>query len=192
MSRSCVLLCMAVLMTFLATPLGAAWASSHWYTFCYRARVLEVEGPNLLKVKLLGRDQVVTLRLIGVGSPRNRDRVKHLSPEIVSYIEKNRLWEESRQYVQSVLQDKIVQVWTKRGDRFDDKDRLLGYIVIPADSDDHLELNGEIIRRGLGFVTRDHIHVTFARYKQLEDEARKNRCGIWRALSSGRISTLVR
>jgi endonuclease YncB( thermonuclease family) len=154
--------------------------------------VLEVGGPNLLKIKLLGRDKIVTLRLIGVGSPRNRERVKHLSPDVLSYIEKNRLWEASRHYVQRALQDKVVEVWSRRGDRYDEKNRLLGYVVIPSDFEERVDLNGEIIKNGLGFVIRDCVHVTFARYKQLEDEAKKNRRGMWKALSLGPISSLVR
>jgi endonuclease YncB( thermonuclease family) len=52
-------------------------------------------------------------------------------------------------------------------------------------------VNAEIIKKGFGFVTRDYVHVTFADYKRLEQEARQNRLGIWRGLLN-RYSTLTK
>jgi endonuclease YncB( thermonuclease family) len=180
----------AVVVMLTVGMLGISWAFSTRYALYGRARVLDVEAPNLLKVKMVDRDATVTIRLLGVGSPRNRDRTKHLSPEILLYIRKNGLWEMSRSYVRSLLDKKIVEVWARKWDRLDDKSRLLGYVVIPNQSDQPLDVNGEIIRNGLGFVTRDYVHVTFVSYKSLEEDARKNRRGIWKSLSSGRVSSL--
>ena len=171
---------------------GASWSVSPRYALLDKARVIEVEGPNLLKIKLLGRDRPVMIRLLGVGSPRNKDRMKSLNPEIVSYIQRHALWKLSRNYVDSLLRDKVVEVWTRRWNQYDEKKRLLAYIVIPNGYDNSVDLNAEIIKRGLGFVTRDYVHVTFVRYKRLEEEAREKRRGIWKGLSMGRMSSLTR
>jgi len=172
---------------------ASSWATSPRYTLYDEAQVLEVVGPNLLKLKLVNRNKVVTVRLLGVGSPRNRDRVRGLNSEVVSYIQTKQIWESSRNFVRSLLSNKVIELWTRRWDRFDDKNRLLAYVVIPTNSDERtVDLNGEIIRKGLGFVTRDYVHVTFVLYRQLEDEARKNRRGMWRGMSMGKISSLDR
>jgi endonuclease YncB( thermonuclease family) len=180
----------AVVVVLSAGMLEACWALSTRYALYGRAKVVEVEAPNLLKVKMLDRDATVTIRLLGVGSPRNRDRTKHLSPEVLLYIRKNSLWDISRSYVRSLLDKKTVEVWARKWDRFDDKNRLLAYILIPNQADKPLDVNAEIIRSGLGFVTRDYVHVTFVNYKFLEEEAKRMRRGIWKSLSSGRLSSL--
>lgn len=180
----------AVVVVLSVGVLEGCWAFSTRYALYGRAKVVDVEAPNLLKVKMLDRDATVTIRLLGVGSPRNRDRTKHLSPEVLFYIRNNDLWEISRSYVRSLLDKKVVEVWTRKWDRFDDKNRLLAYVLIPNQADEPLDVNGEIIRSGLGFVTRDYVHVTFVNYKFLEDDAKKKRRGIWKSLSSGRISSL--
>ena len=56
------------------------------------------------------------------------------------------------------------------------------YLKVPDTSGEPIDVNGEIIRRGLGFVTRDYVHVTFAEYKLLEQEARVDRRGFWAGL----------
>jgi len=184
------LFCTAIVVMVSVSVLEASWAFSTRYTLYGRAKVVDVEAPNLLKVKMLDRDATVTIRLLGVGSPRNRDRTRHLSPEVLLYIRKNDLWEISRSYVQSLLDKKIVEVWARKWDRFDDKSRLLAYVTIPNQADESLDVNGEIIRNGLGLVTRDYLHVTFVNYKFLEDDAKKRRRGIWKGLSISRVSSL--
>ena len=169
---------------------GTSWAFSMRYAMYGRARVVRVESPNLLIVKMLDRGSIVPIRLLGVGSPLNRDRIKHLSPEIFLYIRKNDLWKISREYVQSLLKKRVVEVWDRKWDRFDDKHRLLAYILIPNRANAPLDLNGEIIRNGLGFVTRDYVHVTFATYRHFEENAKKNHRGIWKGLSMSRLSSL--
>jgi len=173
-----------------AAAADAAGTASPWYTFFDRAQILEVDAPNLLKVKMLGSNKVMQLRLLGVGSPRNRDRIKGLSPGVLWHIQHREIWQASRQYVQAMLKDKSVEVWTRTWNRYDTKHRLLAYLIIPSDSQNSLDLNAEIIKKGLGFVTRDYVHVTFVRYKDLEEEARKNRRGLWQGLSLERVSSL--
>ncbi|MGB6064244.1 MAG: thermonuclease family protein [Desulfomonilaceae bacterium] len=170
--------------------MGTSWAFSVRYALYGRAKVVQVESSNLLKVKMLDRGSIAPIRLLGVGSPRNRDRIRHLSPEILLYIRKKDLWEISRDYVKSLLSKKVVEVWARKWDRYDDKHRLLAYISIPNRADAPLDLNGEIIKNGLGFVTRDYVHVTFASYRLLEENARKNHLGIWKGLSMSRLSSL--
>jgi len=190
MSKHGGLLCGAALMVFLLVVGQSVWAMSPRYTLLGRAQIVQVEAPNLLTVKMQGKDRLVNIRLLGVGSPRNRDRIKGLEPQLVTFILKKDLWEEARSYVRSLLEGKVVEVWARKLDRMDDKHRLLAYIVIPASSSVPVDVNANIIKKGLGFVTRDYVHVTFADYKQLEQDARKNRRGIWRGLTMDRVSSL--
>ncbi len=155
-----------------------------------QGRVLEVMAPNLVKVRLADQDRVLHIRLLGVGSPRNRDRIKTLDRSVISYIQRNALWEESRKYVESLVHGKVVEVWSRKWDRVDDKNRLLAYILVTNGGYKPIDVNAEIIKKGLGLVTRDYVHVTFADYKRFEEEARKNRRGIWRGLSMDRYSLI--
>ena len=56
----------AFVCTFVVTA-GLSLATSPRYTPYGDARVLEVQGPNLLKLRLLKNDRVVKVRLLGVG-----------------------------------------------------------------------------------------------------------------------------
>ena len=189
-SKRCVGLC-AVLLLVLGIGVPS-WGMSPRYMLYGRASLVAVEAPNLLKLRMLDRERVVTVRLLGVGSPRNRDRIKDLDPKVLSFIRRNAVWETSRDYVRSLLEGKPAEVWTRKWDRFDDKNRLLAYVLIPGAPDKPLDVNAEIIRKGLGFVTRDYVHVTFVGYRSLEEEARKNRRGLWGALPEGRLTSLPR
>ncbi len=182
MANPRVLLSALVCLIFAMGALEAHAGLGPRHTSNGKGRVLEVIAPNLLKVKLVDPDRAIYIRLLGVGSPRNRDRIKTLDNGVISYIQKNGLWDESRKYVESLVQGKEVEVWTRKWDRVDDKNRLLAYILVPNGGSKPLDVNAEIIRKGFGFVTRDYVHVTFADYKRLEQEARKNRRGIWRGL----------
>lgn len=172
--------------------LSSSWAMSPRYILYGQARLVSVEAPNLLKLRMLEQDRVVTVRLLGVGSPRNKDRIKGLDHEVLSYIRKNDIWESSRGFVRSLLDGHTAEVWTRKWDKYDDKNRLLAYVLVPGVSGKPLDVNAEIIRKGLGFVTRDYVHVTFVGYKSLEDDARKNRRGLWSALPEGRLTALPR
>ncbi len=171
---------------------GSSWGMSPRYMLLGRARLVAVEAPNLLKLKMLDQNRVVTVRLLGVGSPRNRDRLRGLDHEVLSYISRNEIWESSRDFVRSLLNGKVAEVWTRKWDKHDEKNRLLAYVLIPGVSGEPLDVNAEIIRKGLGFVTRDYVHVTFVGYRSLEGEARRNRRGLWAVLGQGRISSLHR
>lgn len=160
------------------------------YTSPGRAQILEVVAPNLVKIKMMEQGRILIVRLLGVGSPRNRDRIRALEPEVLSYIQRNDLWEESRRYVESLLESKVVEVWTRKWDRFDDKNRLLAYLMIPNGSREPLDVNAHIIKNGFGLVTRDYVHVTFTEYRYLEKDAMRNRRGIWRGLTMDRYSLL--
>jgi endonuclease YncB( thermonuclease family) len=179
-----VLLIIAIVVPEQSSALGPRHASSG------RAEVVEVVAPNLVKIRMKDHDRTLTVRLLGVGSPRNRDRVKALEPEVLAYIQTKDVWEESRRYVESLLGGKVVEVWTRKWDRFDDKNRLLAYLMIGSGSGDSVDVNANIIKNGLGFVTRDYVHVTFSEYRQLEKDAMRNRRGMWRALTMDRFSSL--
>ncbi len=180
-----------VVLIFVAGVLEADCGLGPRHTLNGQGRVLEVVAPNLLTVKLVNTNRVLHIRLLGVGSPRNRDRIKNLDREVITFIRKNALWDESRKHVESLVEGKLVEVWTRKWDRVDDKNRLLAYILVPNGGSKPVDVNAEIIKKGFGFVTRDYVHVTFADYKRLEQEARKNRLGIWRGLLN-RYSTLTK
>ncbi len=163
----------AVVVTLWVGALGASWAFRTRYAWYGRAKVVSVEAPNLLKVKMLDADATVTIRLLGVGSPLIGIGRSTLVLEVLLYIRKNDLWDISRSYVRSLLDKKTVEVWARKWDRLDDKNRLLAYIMIPNQADEPLDVNGEIIRNGLGFVTRDYVHVTYVNYKLLEEDAKR-------------------
>jgi endonuclease YncB( thermonuclease family) len=188
MSRARVLLSAFITLLVLCSDPYVSWGFGPRYVLYGKARLSEVEAPNVLKIRMLDDSRTVSLRLLGVGSPHNRDRAKGLSSTVVSYIVENDLWEEARSYVRSLTGDRVVEVWTRKWDRYDDKHRLLAYIKIPMNKEPSVDLNGEIIRNGMGFVTRDYVHVTYAGYKEFEEDARKNHRGIWRSLTLNRVS----
>lgn len=180
-----------VILIFLF-PAGAGWSwgSDQRHTFYGRARLVEVDSPNVVMLKMLDRDETVTVRLLGVGTPGNRDRVKDLKPEVLRFIRDNNLREASRDYVRSLLKGNVIEVRTRRWGRYDDKGRLLAYVVVPNFVYEPIDVNGEIIRKGLGLVTRDYVHVTFADYKNFETEAKKDRRGLWAGSRETRLSAL--
>jgi endonuclease YncB( thermonuclease family) len=159
------------------------WASSSRMALYGRAGVVSVESANLVTLKIIGNGKVVSARLVGVGSPLNRDRRRGLDRHVINFIDRNEVWEQSKNYVQSLIRNRTVEVWVRRDGWYDEKNRLLAYLVIPSAKVDSVDVNAEIIKNGLGFVTRDFLHVTYAEYKRFEDEARKYRRGLWRCLS---------
>lgn len=179
-------------LTFLMVSAAGATEMSPRYLMIGHAKVVDVESSNLLRIKMAGEDRPVAIRLLGVGSPRNRHRIRALSPEVASHIQKSDVWEQARHYVWTLVKGKEVEIWCRRWDRLDEKNRLLAYVVIPLKTGKPLDVNAEIIKQGLGFVTRDYVHVTFAGYRQLEEEAKENRLGMWSALPHGRLSSLGR
>jgi len=183
---------LAAVLLLLVWATGLSWGSSSRHELYGHGRLVDVEAPNIVKLRMVGRDNLVTARLLGVGSPRNRDRIKDLGPQGISYIQRHQLWEASRNCVKSLVDQRVVEVWTRKWDKHDDKNRLLVYLLIPDESGRQVDVNAEIIRRGLGFVTRDYVHVTFVGYKNLEDAAREHRLGIWGVFSKDRVSSLAR
>lgn len=188
MSRARVLFSTVVTVVIFCSVPYFSWGFGPRYVLYGKARLAEVEAPNVLKMRMLDDSRTIPLRLLGVGSPHNRDRARGLSSTVLSFIMKNDMWEESRSYVRSLTGDRVVEVWTRKWDRYDDKRRLLAYIKIPMNKEPSVDLNGEIIRNGMGFVTRDYVHVTYAGYREFEEDARKNHRGIWRSLTSHRAS----
>jgi len=183
-----------VIVLFLLLSASAGWSAgtSPRYELFGRARVVRVDSANLLRLRIIDRNRGVFVRLLGVGSPHNRDRIKKLNPGVTRFIRENRLWAVARDYVRSLVAGKVVEVWTRQWNKLDGKRRLLAYLVIPDSVSDPVDLNAEIIRNGMGFVTRDYLHVTFAAYKRLEEEAKRDRRGLWRALPGTRFSLLAR
>lgn len=190
MYRVGVVVCTLVIGLYIGEFAEASWFTSPRYKLYDRAELVQVEGPNILRLAMHGHGRVVTVRLLGVGSPLNPVRTKSLSPQAISYIEKEDVWTQAKNYIESLLRNRVLEVWARTGNRYDEKNRLLAYVSIPSRSGEHLDVNAEIIKNGFGFVTRDYVHVTFTGYKILEEEAREYRRGLWKSLSPGRISSL--
>jgi len=188
-SKACVGVVAALL--FALVGLDWSWAMSPRYELYDTAQVVLVESPNLLRLKLSNQGREVSVRLLGVGSPRNRDRVRDLDPRVIFFIRSNDVWEASKHYVRSLLKGRKVEVWVRKWNRLDEKKRLLVYLVVPDSSRNPLDVNGDIISKGLGFVTRDYVHVSFVKYRRLEILARKHRLGMWQALSRKQLSSLT-
>lgn len=172
-----------VICTLLFVP-EITWSGSEIsprLTLYGEARTILVEAPNILKLKMQHTGQIVSARLLGVGTPHNRDRIKHVEPQVISLIRKQDLWEVSRRFVEHQVDGRRVEIWTRKWDRFDDKHRLLAYVRVPSGRNT-LDLNAEIIRNGYGFVTRDYVHTTFAEYRQLENAAKSDLKGMWSSL----------
>lgn len=190
MYRVGLLLCSLLLGLYSPECSEASWLTSPRYKLYGRAKLVRVEGPNILRLNMLGSGRTVTVRLLGVGSPHNPIRTKLLTPRAISYIEKEDVWERAGRFMESLLRHREVEVRTRRWDRYDEKNRLLAYLLIPSQSGEPLDVNAELIRRGFGFVTRDYVHVTFTWYKILEEEAREFGRGVWKGLYPGRVSSL--
>jgi hypothetical protein len=122
--------CSCVILLLALGFLSSSWGMSPRYMLMGRAHLVAVEAPNLLKLRMLDQDRVVTVRLLGVGSPRNRDRIKGLDHEVLSYIRRNEIWESSRGFVRSLLDGKVAEVWTRKWDRYDGKNRLHEIVAI--------------------------------------------------------------
>lgn len=169
----------------------ASWLSSPRYKLYDRATLVQVEGPNVLRLYMSRHGRTMTVRLLGVGSPHNRVRFKFFTPSQISYIEQEDVWNKAKTYIESLLTDRRLEVWARKGNQYDEKNRLLAYILIPSESGESLDVNAELIKRGLCFVTRDYVHVTFTGYKILEEEARECRRGLWKGITPGRVSSLT-
>lgn len=180
----------ALLLVLLPAALGWSWGSDQRHILYGRARLVEVTSPNVITVKMVNRDEIITVRLLGVGTPNNKDRAKDLNPEILHFIRDHNIWEASRNYVRSLLSGNIIEIRTRRWDRHDEKRRLLAYIVVPNFVYEPIDVNGEIIRKGFGLVTRDYVHVTFTDYKNFEADAKRNGRGLWAPSKETRLSAL--
>jgi len=182
MARCSLVVALMLGFCFVGSLRDCACATSPRLMLHGRAKIHAVESVNLCTLRMVDTDQIVAVRLVGVGSPLNRDRLKSADPALVRHIREKRLWRSASDSLESLLGGKVIEVWTRKWDRFDDKKRLLVYLKAPGPWGELVDVNGEIIRRGLGFVTRDYVHVTFAEYKLLEQEARVDRRGFWAGL----------
>lgn len=136
----------------LTIPLSAQ-ASTRWRTV---VRVIDAES-----VVLDGRERV---RLIGVDVP---ETIR--GPRVV-----RQLGREAAAFTRRTLQGHRVRL--ELGAERRDKDgRTLGYLL----RDDGLFLNAEIIRQGYGYAENRFPHPHQARFRALEQEARRDRRGLW-------------
>ena len=95
-------------------------------------------------------------------------------------------------FLKATVDGKVVELWTRKGGRWDEKNRLVACVLIRNFFGDALEVNSELLKQGLCFVTREYLHTTFAEYKRLEEQAKLKQLGIWRASGPGSVSKIDR
>lgn len=165
-------------------PVRAAGPSEVLYA---RAKVEEVLSPVEIKARLLENKRVVKVRLQGLSSTEAKGKGR--SDALGSRGDPHQgVYESASNYLKSAVEGKVVELWTKKGGRWDEKNRLVACVLVRNFFGEALEVNDELLKQGLCLVTREYLHTTFAKYKLLEQEAKRNRKGIWRVSGSGEVS----
>ncbi|MEW6348180.1 MAG: thermonuclease family protein [Thermodesulfobacteriota bacterium] len=162
------------------------WGAESSEVFHAHARVLEIISPTTLKVHLLTNKRTLTVRLQGLsppGGPRGSFPSASGSPSRTNSVSAAAL-----EFIKATIDGKVVELWTRKGGRWDDKNRLLACVRVRNFLDETIDVNGELLRRGLCTVSRDYLHSTFARFKLLEEDAKRARRGMWNAPDAGKIS----
>ncbi len=165
-------------------PVRAAGPSGVLYA---RAKVEEVLSPVEIKAKLLENKRVVKVRLQGLRSTTAKGKDRSSALRSRGDLRQG-VYESASNYLKSAVEGKVVELWTKKGGRWDEKNRLVACVLVRNFFGEALEVNDELIKQGLCLVTREYLHTTFAKYKLLEQEAKRNRKGIWRGPGSGEFS----
>ncbi len=166
------------------TPLWGAGRSEVFYA---HARVGEIISPVELKVQLLSGKRTVTVRLQGLSSPNAGQRVNSIPASYTPARQKN-ISAAATEFVKSTLAGKVVELWTRKGGWWDDKNRLLACVRVRNFLDEVVDVNGELVKRGLCLVSREYLHSTFARFKLLEEDAKRTRRGMWHVPESKKVS----
>jgi hypothetical protein len=152
------------------------------HEFFDKATLAGVKRANIVRLRLKERRVTIYARLIGVGDPTYEPRLEDFGPSLKDFVERNRYRRRAKQFVQKLLHGKTIEVWTRKYAALDSKRRLLAYLKIRGSKDRVLDVNAHIIKNGMGFVARDYVHVTYARYKKLENKAREANLGLWKGL----------
>ncbi len=163
------------------------WGAGSSEVFYAHARINEIVSPVELKAHLPAGKRTVTVRLQGLSSPNSGQRVNSIPPTYSASRQRN-VTSAALEFVKSTLEGKVVELWTRKGGRWDDKNRLLACIRVRNFLDETIDVNGELVRRGLCLVSRDYLHSSFARFKLLEEDAKRNRRGMWSTPDAGKVS----
>jgi len=84
---------------------------------------------------------------------------------------------EASAFVRAVALSQRVTVWLEPFRHTRGKyGRLLAYIYLP----DETMLNEELIRRGFGYADERFDHMMARRFADLQKQARRDKCGLWR------------
>jgi len=122
----------------------------------YLWRVTKVEGPN--EVALRGSGDEIRVRLIGLKMPASVN-------------------EAAREYLNKTLANEWVRVKALRVE----KDGLkLGFIYLSGD-----DINARMVRQGLAEIDRDEKGFDVRPYIELEQEARREKRGLWATSGQG-------
>lgn len=149
------------------TPLGTEHERYHNRVFtCTRV----VDGDTLDIAASDGDSPVTRIRLWGVDTPETAK-----SPQGAQYY-----GAEATAFSKSMVEGKSVRVVLAPGRTRDRYDRLLAYIY-PADGE--AMLNEEIIAQGYGYADTRFDHVWKARFITLEERARRQKLGLWQAVT---------
>ncbi|HSV27312.1 MAG TPA: thermonuclease family protein [Sedimentisphaerales bacterium] len=129
-----------------------------------------VDGDTLeIDVPDAGRP-TTRVRLIGVDAPevgRAGESAMHFGPE-------------AYEFARQMAEGQLVTIWldTVRGAR-DRHNRLLAYVRLP----DGKVLNEQLLAKGYGYAELRFRHGLYQKYVQLEASARRNKKGLWAAVS---------
>jgi micrococcal nuclease len=122
----------------------------------YLWNVTKVEGPNELALR--GSGEEIRVRLIGLKTPASLD-------------------EAARDYLSKTLLNQWVRVKTLRTEA---DDLRLGFIYLSGD-----DINARMIRQGLAEIDRDEKGFDVRPYIELEQEARREKRGLWATSGQG-------
>lgn len=155
--------------------------------FFDKATLVSVEEGNIVRLNLKEKRVTVLARLIGVGAPDHMERLDDFGPSFRTFLKRRNYTQKARRFVKKILQGKTIEVWTRKHSALDSQRRLLVCLKVPDGNDGLMDVNAHVIKKGMGFVARDYVHVTYARYKRLERQARMAGLGIWRGLDKSII-----
>jgi micrococcal nuclease len=135
-----------------------------------RAEVVYVSDGDTIGIRFTGQDKVRPVRLLGIDTPETKDPdtgIECGGPAA------------SRALTRLLPRGAQVTLLTDpQEDRFDKFGRLLRYVDTKAQGD----LGQLLLRRGLArYYVYNRVGVRYARYRTVEEQARKAERGSWRA-----------
>lgn len=128
------------------------------------AEVLGVIDGGVLILKVPNYPAYVWASLMGIEVPDSS-----------SGICRQRFAKDARDYLESLVNKKKVRLSWDKNSKMTQDSRFLPYVFLP----DNVSVNAEMIKKGFGSVPENWKTDMYAQYKKLEEDARKQKSGIW-------------